>query len=330
MHRHTKDRRKADRIKTILLLDQGWEYRRIAEALFLDDSTLRGWVKQYETDGLDELLADNFRGGKKRLSESQIETLKTELRSTVYTTSADICRYIEREFSVSYTPEGLVKLLHAIGFSYKKTKRIPGKADAVEQQAFLKEVYEATKAAMQPDDQLYFADGVHPQYNVEPAYGWIETGTEKEVRSNTGRKRLNINGAINLNHEVVFRDDESINADSAVALYEQLEAKHQTGTVYVIEDNARYYRARIVTEWLEEPGRRIKVLFLPPYAPNLNLIERLWKFMHKEVLHNQYYDTYDKFKAAVYRFFEKVNAGGYAAELDSLLTEKFHIIGADT
>jgi transposase len=328
LHRHTKDHRRADRIKTILLLDQGWEYRRIAEALFLDDSTLRDWIKQYQTNGLDRLLANNFTGGKKQLSSDQIKTLKVELRSIVYATSADICRYIEREFSITYTPEGLVKLLHGIGFSYKKTKRIPGKADAEKQQTFLKEVYEATKAAMKPGDQLYFADGVHPQYNVEPAYGWIEKGTEKEVRSNTGRKRLNVNGAINLNHEVVMRDDESINADSAIALYEQLEAKHPTGTIYVIEDNARYYRAKIVTEWLEKPGRRIKVLFLPPYAPNLNLIERLWKFMHKEVLHNQYYETYDKFKEAIYQFFEKINAGGYAAQLDSLLTENFHIIGA--
>jgi transposase len=325
-HRHTKDRRQADRIKTILLLDQGWEYRRIAEALFLDDSTLRDWIKQYEERGLNALLHDNFTGGKKHLSETQLETLKTELRSTVYVTAADICRYVEREFGMSYTPEGLVKLLHGIGFVYKKTKRIPGKADAEKQEAFLREVYEATKEKMQPGDQLYFTDGVHPQHNVVASYGWIEKGTEKEVRSNTGRKRINVNGAINLNHEVVIRDDESINAQSTIALYKQLETKHPSGTIYVICDNAKYYHAQIVQEYLGHS--RVEQIFLPPYSPNLNLIERLWKFMHKEVLHNQYYDTYDKFKAAVYQFFEKINAGGYAAELDSLLTEKFHIIGA--
>jgi len=123
-----------------------------------------------------------------------------------------------------------------------------------------------------------------------------------------------------------MRDDESINAESTIALYRQLEAKHPTGTIYVIADNARYYRARIVHSYLK--NSRVKQLFMPPYSPNLNLIERLWKFMHKEVLHNQYYDTYGKFKQAVYQFFEKINAGGYAAQLDSLLTENFHIIGA--
>jgi transposase len=327
LHRHMKDRRQADRIKTILLLDQGWGYRRIAEALFLDDSTLRDWIKQYEQHGLNELLTDHFTGSKKQLSGAQLGTLKAELRSTVYVTAADICRYVEREFGVSYTPEGLVKLLHSIGFVYKKTKRIPGKADAERQEAFLREVYETTKQKMQPGDQLYFTDGVHPQHNVVASYGWIEKGTEKEVRSNTGRKRLNVNGAINLNHEVVMRTDDSINAESTVALYKQLEAKHPAGTIYVIADNARYYRAKIVQEYLKDS--RVEQIFLPPYSPNLNLIERLWKFMHKEVLHNQYYDTYARFKEAIYQFFAKINAGGYAAQLDSLLTENFHIIGAD-
>jgi len=190
LHRHTKDRRQADRIKTILLLDQGWDYRRIAEALFLDDSTLRDWVKQYDEYGLTELLTDHFTGSKKQLSEAQIEALKAELRTATYVTSSDVCRYAEREFGVSYTPAGLVKLLRRIGFVYKKTKRIPGKADAGKQKAFLKEIYEATKAAMQPGDQLYFTDGVHPQHNVVASYGWIEKSTEKEVRSNTGRTSM--------------------------------------------------------------------------------------------------------------------------------------------
>jgi transposase len=325
-HRQTKNRTHADRIKTILLLDEGWSYEEVARILLLDDSTVRSYQKQYDQNGLDALLTDHFSGGQKHLSPMQIEHLKTELRSTIYVTAADICHYVDKTFGVSYTPEGMVKLLHAIGFSYKKTKRIPGKADAKQQEAFLKDVYEATKTKMQPDDQLYFADGAHPQHNVVTSYGWIEKGTEKEVRSNTGRKRLNINGAINLNHEVVMRTDDSINADSTVALYKQLEAKHPIGTIYVVEDNARYYRAKLVQDYLATS--RVVPLFLPPYSPNLNLIERLWKFMHKEVLHNQYYDTYDKFKAAVHQFFDRINAGGYAAQLDSLLTENFHIIGA--
>jgi transposase len=328
-HRQTKNRKQADRIKAILLLEEGWRFEDVARILLLDDSTVRSYDKQYRERGLDELLSDHSSGSHKQLSEVQIAALKSELRSTVYATSADICRYVQQTFGVTYTPEGLVKLLHAIGFVYKKTKRIPGKADADKQVAFLKDVYDATKEVMQPGDELYFTDGVHPQHNVVASYGWIEKGTEQEVRSNTGRKRVNVNGAINLSHNVVMRTDESINAQSTIALYKQLEAAHpKAGTIYVICDNARYYRANLVQEYLETA--RITQIFLPPYAPNLNLIERLWKFMHKRVLHNQYYDTYDKFKTAIYKFFEHVNQGDYADELRSLLTENFQIIGART
>ena len=98
------------------------------------------------------------------------------------------------------------------------------------------------------------------------------------MRSNTGRRRVNINGAIDLQRlEPVVRFDETINTDSTIALFEQLQALNLAATwIYVICDNARYYRSKAVKEYLKDS--RIKLVFLPPYAPNLNLIERLWKF----------------------------------------------------
>jgi transposase len=70
---------------------------------------------------------------------------------------------------------------------------------------------------------------------------------------------------------------------------------------------------------------RVKIHYLPPYAPNLNLIERLWKFFHKKTLYNHYYPTYLEFKTASLDFFENMHQ--YQDELDTLLTENFHIIG---
>ena len=138
--------------------------------------------------------------------------------------------------------------------------------------------YEKLKQTKGDEDPVYFMDAVHPQHNPVTAYGWIKRGEEQEVRSNTGRKRLNINGAINLEQlEPVVRYDDTINADSAIALLQQLEDLHLEATwIYVICDNARYYRSKAVTAYIKTS--RIKLIFLPPYAPNLNLIERLWKF----------------------------------------------------
>jgi len=91
----------------------------------------------------------------------------------------------------------------------------------------------------------------------------------------------------------------------------------------VICDNARYYRSKAVQEYLETS--RIKLVFLPPYAPNLNLIERFWKFLKKNVLYNRYYETFDEFREACETFFK--NPHKYQRELRSLLTANFELIG---
>ena len=94
-------------------------------------------------------------------------------------------------------------------------------------------------------------------------------------------------------------------------------------TIYIIVDNAPYYRAQIVSEFLK--NSRILFKFLFPYSPNINLIERLWKFLKKKVINSCYYESYDVFKKVVMAFFENIK--DYHQELATLLTEKFQITG---
>lgn len=168
-------------------------------------------------------------------------------------------------------------------------------------------------------------DATHPHHNPVLGCGWIKRGQEHAIPSNTGRRRLNINGAIDLEGlQPVVRFDDTINGASTVALFEQLEAANpQAERVYVICDNARYYRSKEVTHYLE--NSKIELVFLPSYSPNLNLIERFWKFFKEKVLYNSYYPTFDEFETACKEFFR--NAGSYARELRSLLTENFQVIG---
>lgn len=127
-------------------------------------------------------------------------------------------------------------------------------------------------------------DAIHPQHNPVLGYGWIKLGEDHQVKSNTGRRRVNINGAIDLEHlEPVTRFDETIDATSTIALFQQLEQVYAVATwIDVICDNARYCRSKAVQDYIKDS--RIKLVFLPPYAPNLNLIERLSKFLEKKVL----------------------------------------------
>jgi transposase len=308
----------------VVLLATGWCAEQVAEVLQVDPNTVRNHFKCYRQGGIKALGHVALRGSSCALDQEQLSILDAHLQEHLYVTAKAIARWVEDTFDVSYTESGITALLHRLGYVYKKPKLVPGKADPIAQQEHLAE-YEKLKRDKGENDPVYFMDAVHPQHNPVIACGWIKRGENHEIRSNTGRRRVNINGAIDLERlEPVVRFDETINTDSTIALFEQLEQVNLAATwIYVICDNARYYRSKAVREYLQTS--RIKLVFLPPYAPNLNLIERLWKFFKKKVLYNRYYESFDEFREACEEFF--CNPRKYHRELRSLLTENFEIVG---
>jgi len=324
-HRSLRDKRQADRVKAVIALSKGWSAAQVAEILLFDEKTSRHYFERYQQGGLGELIDDNYSGAEPKLDAYQMSELEGYLEEHIFTDAKSIIAHIYKQYKVRYSLSGVTDLLHRLGFSYKKPKHVPGKQDPVKQQAFLEE-YEQLKASKGENDPIYFADATHPQHNSVPSYGWIKKGQEKELKANCGRQRLNINGAINietLESTTGFYD--TINAQAAIDLFAKIEAKHpEADAIYIIVDNARYYRSCLLKEHIE--GTKIKLIFLPPYSPNLNLIERYWKFFKKIVLNNHYYETFDEFKRACESFFRKRKK--YFPQLQTLLTENFHIQAA--
>jgi transposase len=177
---------------------------------------------------------------------------------------------------------------------------------------------------------LLFSDPMHQIHNVENGYAWQEIGRAgtKEIPSNTGRRRLDIIGAINpvTMQPTILLEEENCNADSIVRLLEAIKKQyHQAETICLILDNARYQKGVIAQSKAKELG--IDLVYLPPYSPNLNLIERLWKFFKKKVMKNKYYEDFKTFKNAIEKFFE--NFDQYNNQLLILLNFKFGIINAN-
>jgi transposase len=325
-HRACKDKRAADRIKAIYSLGTGFSVEDVVTILMLDEETLRNYVKRYQTGGINALITDHYMGSFSKLSAVQLLGLNTHLEQNTYLTVEAIIAYVDEAYDVSYSVSGMTDLLHRLKFTYKKSKLVPAKADKEKQEQFLKQLEELRKGKGANDPILYM-DGVHPQHNTMLAYGWIKKGQDNIIKSNTGRQRININGALDADtHAVITREDESINAISTIALLEQVEAAYPLAVIiYVICDNARYYRSKLVGTFLQTS--KIQLVFLPSYSPNLNLIERLWKFMKKQVLYNKYYEKFDTFKQTTLGFFENIQQ--YKTELDSLLTNNFQLLNAN-
>lgn len=322
VHRQMSHRTDAYRINAIILLGTGWIQAEVGEALLLDERTIRRYVQAYREGGVDGLLDVRYQGSQCNLSEQQIQQLDRHLQEHLYCCSYEIQQYIETTLGVTYSVSGVTELLKRMNFVYKKPKHVPGKADRKAQEAFVDQ-YQQLKEHKNPEDPVYFMDAVHPQHNSTPAYGWVKKGQEAELRANCGRQRLNINGVIDIDTlKTVVQFDDTVNADSTIALFKKIERKHRKAKViYIIADNARYYRSAAVKEYLE--NSRIKILFLPPYSPNLNLIERLWKYFRKVVMNNRYYQTLEQFTEAAQAFFANIKE--HRKALKTLLTENFHI-----
>jgi transposase len=320
-HRKQKDKRVADRIKTILNLNEGYSFHEISKFLLLDDSTLRSYYAIYSREGIRGLLEFNYVGGLSYLSTKEIEQLDVHLQKKMYLTSKEIAHYIEQKYGVNYTLAGVRGLLEKLDFVYKKTKHLPGKGDLKAQKLFEKQ-YHKLKANKGKNDKIYFMDGVHPLHNSMLCNGWIKKGMEKAVKSNTGRDRLNINGACNVEDiEVIIHEDISVNAQSTIRLFDKMQVHQPKGNLFVIADNAKYYRSILVSAYIKK-NSRIKLIFLPSYSPNLNLIERLWRFYKKKILYDKYYETFQEFKQKTKTFFENIQF--YKEELISLLKDNFY------
>lgn len=324
-HRTIRDKRQADRIKAVLSLNAGHEYSQIASILMLDEVTLRRYVHKFQKQGIVGLLQMQYTGGQTTLTQNQETELKEYLRDNTKRTAKEIAGYVDKTYGIKFSVIGITKLLHRLGFAYKKPKIVPGKADPIRQEQFLA-VYKEIKTGLSPNDQIYFADSTYPEHNTKPSYGWILKGkaNDKFVKTNTGRERLNLNGALNLNGKTaVVLEEETINSRATIRLFKKLIRQQPTGKIYLILDNASHHRSKIVRLWVKK-HRRFKLIFLPPYSPNLNLIERLWRFFHNKVTWNHYFETFEEFRRETLKFFKHLEK--YKPDLDTLLADNFQLV----
>ncbi len=325
-HKSLKDKQQAYRINAVILWSEHFTSEEISKVLMLSEKTIKNYVNRYKEGGIKRLLFNDHKGSASKLNDEQLKVFDQHLQENTYLTVESIVAYVQTAYQVGYSVSGMTDLLHRMNFTHKKSKLVPAKANKDAQEHFL-ECLEIARKKKGKNDPILYMDGVHPQHNTVQAYGWIKKGEEHIIKSNTGRRRLNINGVLDADsHEVIVREDTTINAQSTIKLLESVEVAYPLAVIiYVICDNARYYKSRLVKEFLKTS--KVRLVFLPPYSPNLNLIERLWKFMKKKVLHNHYYEKFDEFKREISDFFGNIHQ--YNDELSSLLTNEFNLLDVE-
>jgi len=245
--------------------------------------------------------------------------------------AAQVCAWVEQTYGKTFSPSGMRKLLKRLGCSFHKVSAFLFKADQEKQKVFLQEYEQDKQQAPAEGERRYFLDGVHPLYGLEVVfYCWLLAGQRFEVGVGGGRKRLNILGAYCPDdQEYLDRryTDQNLNAQSVIELFTLLMARHpETKRFRIYLDNARYQHAKILKEWiaqtLKETGVTFDLKYLPAYSPNLNLIERLWKFLRKEAL-QKWHPTFEAMQQAVAEVLD--NLPRYREQLATLMSERFHL-----
>lgn len=299
-HRYEGDGRIRDRIKAVLLKNEGWKNRYIAQALRIHEET----VRQHLTDwSADEKLKPENGGSYSKLNDNQSRILEAHLEATTYTRVIDICAYVEKMFAASYTISGMTKWLKNHKFSYKQPKAVPAKADPIKQEAFIAS-YLDLLADTPKNEPILFMDSAHPTMATKIVCGWIKKGIDKPIAQSASRTRVNVMGAIELaSMNIISCRPDYVNAETTVAFFEQLKTSYPGATkIHIILDQSGYHRSQLVKD--SALIMNIELHYLPPYSPNLNPIERLWKVMNELVRNNKFFASAKQFRDEIEEFFE--------------------------
>jgi transposase len=319
--------RLARRANALLLLDDGMSCEAIAKVLFLDDDTIRTWHRLYQDDGIEGLASFGYDGSACRLSDEQQDMLKAWITETLPRTTREVGAWIERECGITYdSRSGLIALLHRLGMEHRKPQAVSSKLDPDKQKAFI-EGYENLLNQIGADEAVLFGDAVHPTHAVRPVGCWAPKDTPVAVEQTSGRQRLNIHGALDLETgKTRMIETATVNAISMIMLLRAIEVMYPgKRLIHLFVDNARYHHAKLVQAWLARPECRIRLHFIPTYSPHLDPIERLWGLMHKHVTHNRCHETFADFKAAVLTFLREDVPRKWGTYCDQV-TDNFRII----
>ncbi|WP_038254239.1 IS630 family transposase [Xenorhabdus bovienii] len=325
MHDTTRDSRVCDRIKAVLLASEGWTAQMIAQALRIHESTVSRHLKDYFSE---EKLAPENGGSESRLSAEQTAELVEYLTANLMHTTAQIVDCVLARWQVTFTVAGMTKWLHRQGFSYKKPVGAPHKFDADKQQQFIERYTALKETCGQNNEPILFIDAVHPTQSTKLSYGWMKRGKEnvKVVETTGSRTRLNILGALNLQRieEAVIREYPTIDAKNVILFFGAIRETYPLSQkVHIILDGAGYHRSELVQFFAEVLN--IQLHYLPPYSPNLNPIERLWKYANEQIRNNVYFPDAKTFRETFHHFFH-VTLPEKGQELVTRLTDNFQTL----
>ena len=323
---HHPDPRVQRKMTVLWLKHHGETHERIAVLAGVSRSSVQRFLDDYRTGGLDEIRRCRAKGSTSQL-DAHAASLEEHFRKHPPRSVKAARQVIKDRTGIQRGLTQVRRFLRRLGMAPRKVAAIPVppkssvEEHAKEQARFLEdELSPRLHAARAGRRQVLFVDASHFVYAT--LLGWVWCWARWCVRAASGRKRFNVLAALDcLSHRLVrVSNHDYINAESVGALLRAVAEAAVGLPITLVLDNARYQKCAMVRQLAQELG--IELLYLPSYSPNLNLIERLWKFVKKECLQSIYYSSYEAFTAAIEKCLAELPTKHKAA-MGSLLTHNF-------
>jgi transposase len=293
----------------------------IGNLLSIRSYSVASYLKLYTTYGFDGLYTTRYHPSKGE-SESQASTIIESFNNQPVCSISEACIRIEELTGIERKPTQVRMFMRRHGFKYRKMSAVPGKLDIDKQKQWLEEsLNPAIEKAEKGEIELLFVDAAH--FTLSAFLCMVWSTARILLKTSRGRNRINVLGAINaMSKEVTtFINTTCITADTIMSFLLQLREIY-TKPIVLVLDNAEYQHCNAVKQKAAE--LEITLLFLPPYSPDLNIIERLWKFTKKQILYAKYYDKAEIFHQTVSDFFSEINHK-HKCDLEKLMTLKFQL-----
>ena len=322
-HPHPEVRR---RMMAVWLWSRGFSQQDCALVCGCSERTVRRHLDGFEQGGLEWLRELRWKGREKRLAP-HAGTLEEEFKSHPPHSVAEAKTRIEAITGICVQPTQVRAFLHSLGLGWRKIAAIPVPPKktieehiAMQRDFLNQKLLPALAEAKAGVRQVFFVDAVHFVLGMFLCHLW--SSCRLFVRASSGRQRFNVLGAWNaVTHQFVsVCNTDVVNRDTFCELLQRLAALGLPGPITLVLDNARYQHCAACIEEAKRLG--IELMFLPSYSPNLNLIERIWKFVKKEVLYGQHFPSFAHFRSRI----EGCLAGfdsTHKSKLDSLMTLHF-------
>lgn len=318
LRKSTRDVRMHVKLLVISLHMDGYSNKQIAKIVALDEHTVGTYIKKYRMDGIDGLGSKPITGRPTLLSKLQEDELYITIKEKTPDevgfgpfknwTAKLACSWVEAEFNVKFSIGGMTDLFHRIGLSNTRPTYVLAKADAKEQGQFAVEFSDVKKKLLNNEiNHILFEDESTIRNYQAIMRTWFPTGEQRIIKTYGKHEGVKLTGVIDYESGTVYvEENEEFNAQIFIDFLENVLKRYPKGKIVMVLDNSKVHHAKLIDQFLEG-NKRLRLMFLPPYSPDLNIIEGLWGWLKDSCINNIFFSKIQEIKRAVRKFIVWVN-----------------------